>query len=45
MQQVPPDMLSMEVTTETNPDERNSQNEVDARSAEFSLSLSLLTCP
>jgi hypothetical protein len=31
MQHVPPDMLSMEVTTETNPDERNSQNELDAR--------------
>ena len=31
MQQVPPDMLSMEVTTETNPDERNPQSEVDSR--------------
>ena len=31
MQQVPPDMLSMEVTMETNPDERNSQSEVDSR--------------
>lgn len=31
MQQVPPDMLSMEVTTEPNPDERESQSELDAR--------------
>ena len=31
MQHVPPDMLSMEVTMETNPDERNSQSELDAR--------------
>ena len=31
MQQVPPDMLSMEVTMETNPDERNPQNEMDSR--------------
>jgi len=29
--QVPPDMLSMEVTTEPNPDERESQSELDAR--------------
>lgn len=31
MQQVPPDMLSMEVTTETNPDKRNSQRDLDSR--------------
>lgn len=31
MQHVPPDMLSMEVTTETNPDERNPQSELDLR--------------
>lgn len=31
MQQVPPDMLSMEVTTETNPDERDPQQDRDAR--------------
>ena len=31
MQHVPPDMLSMEVTTETNPDERDPQSELDSR--------------
>ena len=31
MQQVPPDMLSMEITTETNPDERESQRELDSK--------------
>lgn len=29
--QVPPDMLSMEVTTETNPDERETQRDLDSR--------------
>ncbi len=31
--QVPPDMLSMEVTTETNPDERETQKDRDSRYA------------
>lgn len=31
MQQVPPDMLSMDVTMETNPDEREPQSELDSR--------------
>ena len=29
--QVPPDMLSMEVTTETNPDERETQRDLESR--------------
>lgn len=31
MQQVPPDMLSMEVAMENNPDERESQNDIDSK--------------
>ena len=31
MQQVPPDMLSMEITMETNPDKRQSRSELDAK--------------
>ena len=43
MQQVPPDMLSMEVTTETNPDERNPQSEVDSRYVVLTLSIHFIT--
>lgn len=47
MQQVPPDMLSMEVTTETDPDVRDPQSERDSRWVWFwgNHLLRLVTCP